>query len=323
MAEILPRDTVRAAFRLILGREPESDATIEAHAAIGSEGALRAALLRSAEFTALYEQFDHTAFTGSEATGLPPVLPVETEAGLAERAALWDRVAKAWDTLGQDRPHWSVLTFDAFRPELLERHRAEFSESAALDTRLVEAALARFPGRSGEDMTCLEIGCGVGRATRALAGVFGRVAAVDVSAPHLAVAREELAAAGVENVDLHQVLHVEDFSRLPFVDFFYSRLVLQHNPPPLQVDILAAAFARLAPGGIALFQVLSHAEGYSYRVAEDLGTPEGGMEMHVLPQPAVFASLEAGGLRPVEVQSDPAAGMGAGLQAHLFLARKD
>lgn len=323
MAQKLPRDTVRTAFRLILGREPESDATIEAHAEIGSEAALRAVLLRSAEFAVLYEQFDHTAFTGSDATGLPPLQLVETEATAADRALLWDRVAKAWDQLGQDKPHWSVLTFDAFRPELLERHRVEFAESAALDARLVRAALARFPERIPEDMICLEVGCGVGRATRALAGIFRKVEAVDVSVPHLAVAREELAAAGVVNASLHQVLRAEDYAHLPAYDFFYSRLVLQHNPPPLQVEILAAVFGRLAPGGIALFQVLSHAEGYCYRVADDLTAQDGAMEMHVLPQPAVFAALAASGLRPIEVQSDPAAGMGAGLQAHLFLAVKD
>lgn len=46
----LTRADVIAAFRFILGREPESESVIEAHQRVGSAARLRAILLRSAEF---------------------------------------------------------------------------------------------------------------------------------------------------------------------------------------------------------------------------------------------------------------------------------
>src|SRR5271169_236009 len=44
-------------------------------------------------------------------------------------------------------------------------------------------------------------------------------------------------------------------ARLTNVDLFFSIIVLQHNPPPVILGILDAAFAGLRPGGLAFFQV--------------------------------------------------------------------
>jgi len=50
------REDVIAAFRFILGREPEGDAVIEAHQHVDSTAALREILLRSAEFAEKYRR---------------------------------------------------------------------------------------------------------------------------------------------------------------------------------------------------------------------------------------------------------------------------
>ncbi len=57
-------------------------------------------------------------------------------------------------------------------------------------------------GMSAKNMKVLEIGCGAGRMTRALAEVFGEVYAVDVSGEMIAKAKEALADLG--NVHLFQ-----------------------------------------------------------------------------------------------------------------------
>src|SRR5271156_5421742 len=49
-------------------------------------------------------------------------------------------------------------------------------------------------GRDPKQMTVLEIGCGSGRITRALAEVFGQVYAVDISGEMMRQARETLSA---------------------------------------------------------------------------------------------------------------------------------
>src|SRR5215831_987028 len=47
-------------------------------------------------------------------------------------------------------------------------------------------------GKDPSEMAVLEIGCGAGRVTRALAGLFGKVYAVDISGEMVRQAREAL-----------------------------------------------------------------------------------------------------------------------------------
>lgn len=327
---MLTEALVESAYRLILGRDPESAEVVAYHRKHPDEATLRRVLLESPEFAALFDQLGDAELKLTSKRDVLPARPrVEVEAQGTARADLWQRVARSWEEMGESAPHWSVLTFEQFRPENLEDNRAVFDDSAEIDGRLVDAALARFHGgppiagavKTAGDMVCLEIGCGVGRATRALARRFGRVVGVDISAAHLAVAGEELRRAGMANVELRHMRRIEDYAALPVFDFLYSRIVLQHNPPPVQAAILEAALSRLAPGGIALFQVVTHARDYVYSVEADLAA-HGGMEMHVLPQMTVFALLAAAGLVPVEVQEDDAAGDDDRFRSHLFLARK-
>src|SRR4029077_19753579 len=57
-------------------------------------------------------------------------------------------------------------------------------------------------GKSPKDMRVLEIGCGAGRVTRAFAGFFGEVWAVDISREMVRQARE--ACAGLSNAHIVQ-----------------------------------------------------------------------------------------------------------------------
>ena len=101
---------------------------------------------------------------------------------------------------------------------------------------------------------CVEVGCGPGRMTAALADRFARVVAVDVSERMLARARRAVEA---PNVDFRLVSGdrldgVADAS----ADVLVCYLVLQHLPTVAAVRRYLAEFARvLAPGGRAFVQL--------------------------------------------------------------------
>ena len=152
----------------------------------------------------------------------------------------------------------------------------------------------------------MEYGCGVGRCTVWLARRFRRVVAFDISQPHLDAARVATAARGIDNVEFVLVRGPDDLSALNGADVFYSILVLQHNPPPIAIDILDAVFRGLKRGGVAFFQIPTYADDYSFET-EDYNTfvrAKKEMEMHFVPQRTIFDLAFRHGLRSVEVQPD-------------------
>ena len=120
---------------------------------------------------------------------------------------------------------------------------------------LIAQLIARIGYSPGEEQTALEIGCGIGRTVRALAGRFGRVVGVDVSEEMIRLARERHGGyPGVEfvvgsGVDLG---FVEDGA----VDFCFSHIAFQHIPERRMVAGYLIEIARvLRPGGVACFQL--------------------------------------------------------------------
>lgn len=118
----------------------------------------------------------------------------------------------------------------------------------------------------------LEIGCGIGRMTKHLAGHFAEVHGTDVSAEMIARARERLG--NLENVSFHETSGV-DFAALPsnYFDMIFSVYVFQHVPT---VDVIHAnirdALRVLKPGGLFKFQTCSiTAEEYA-RMEKDTWT---------------------------------------------------
>ena len=114
-------------------------------------------------------------------------------------------------------------------------------------------------GMDPKDMTVLEIGCGSGRLTRALAEVFGQVYAVDISGEMIQRAKESLRALpnaqpfqnnGADLQVLNPVL--ADGS----VDFAFSYIVFQHIPSAeVILSYVREVFRFLKPGGLFKFQV--------------------------------------------------------------------
>jgi len=119
----------------------------------------------------------------------------------------------------------------------------------------------------GDDPACmrvLEIGCGAGRITRALARMFGEVHGVDISGEMLRRARNHLA--GCDNVFLHQTSGL-DLSVVPpaAFDFAFSYIVFQHIPAKEVVENYIRDTGRLLKSGrLFKFQV----QGYPAAGAE-------------------------------------------------------
>jgi SAM-dependent methyltransferase len=105
-------------------------------------------------------------------------------------------------------------------------------------------------------MKVLEIGCGAGRVTRALADVFGEVHAVDVSGEMIQHARAALG--GAQNIFLYQN-NGADLAVLPAglsFDFAFSTIVFQHIPSREVIYSYVREVHRLLrPGALFKFQV--------------------------------------------------------------------
>jgi SAM-dependent methyltransferase len=110
-------------------------------------------------------------------------------------------------------------------------------------------------GKTPDRMRVLEIGCGAGRITRALARMFGEVHAVDVSSEMVRLAREALAP--FPNAHVYQN-NGRDLAVLPPLefDFAFSALVFQHIPSPRIIESYIREVSRvLRPGALFKFQV--------------------------------------------------------------------
>ena len=110
-------------------------------------------------------------------------------------------------------------------------------------------------GANPKDMRVLEIGCGAGRVTRALAKVFGEVHAVDVSGEMVKLARAALVDCPTAFVYQNNGKDLAALPNLPF-DFAFSTIVFQHIPSRDIIETYVREVQRLLrPGALFKFQV--------------------------------------------------------------------
>jgi SAM-dependent methyltransferase len=110
-------------------------------------------------------------------------------------------------------------------------------------------------GKDPKAMRVLEIGCGAARVTRALAGLFGEVHAVDISPEMVAQARAALA--GFPHAHVYQN-NGTDLAVVPVAafDFAFSTIVFQHIPSREVIENYVHEVSRLLrPGALFKFQV--------------------------------------------------------------------
>jgi SAM-dependent methyltransferase len=175
--------------------------------------------------------------------------------------------------------------------------------------------LAGLFGRLGADPrggTCVEVGCGPGRMTAALAERFDEVLALDVSPAMLERARAAVPASNVRflAVSGEELDGVAD----RIADTVVCYLVLQHLPSRRVVESYLREFARiLAPAGEAFVQMpILGAAGRLWRGARAPALrltrrPEHGAAFrgHRLTGPELERALEAASLRVLGTDEGP------------------
>ncbi len=317
-AHRLSEPGVRALYRELLGRDIESAEVLNNHLkGHPTVESLRHSILQSEEYLAKHPRPDLWRFLSTNLARPSPKIDVDVTADQLE--TIFQRVASQWVALGDTEPHWSVLTNDKYRQSTFTNHEEEFYQSGTHVASLVKT----FAMRNGTGMAAdhvLELGCGTGRVTAALAKMFARVTAIDVSPGHLQLCREAMGKGRHSNIEYVLLRNPQDVASFPRCSFFLSTIVLQHNPPPLISYLLDWSLSKVEPGGAALFQVPTHTPGYEFQIDKYLSSsPPEDFEMHCLPMHRVFEVLNRHGFAPKEVVMDAWTGLPG---SHTFFAVK-
>jgi SAM-dependent methyltransferase len=156
-----------------------------------------------------------------------------------------------WDQRARENARYYVCTVSTEWTD--EQFFATGERSVAEDIRtdLGNICQGKLPG----EMRVLEIGCGVGRMTRALADLFGEVHGVDVSGEM--VRQAALALRDRPNAFVYQN-NGKDLTVVPALpfDFAFSSIVFQHIPSREIVENYVREVHRLLrPGALFKFQV--------------------------------------------------------------------
>jgi SAM-dependent methyltransferase len=162
-----------------------------------------------------------------------------------------DKMRRDWDERARENARFYVNT-----------ERTDWTDDdffASGERTLAEEVLTDMTnicqGKDPKQVRVLEIGCGAGRVTRALARLFGEVHAVDVSGEMVAQATEALRSR--PNATVYQnngmdlsIVPVKDF------DFAFSTIVFQHIPSrEVIVNYVREVGRLLRPGALFKFQV--------------------------------------------------------------------
>jgi ubiquinone/menaquinone biosynthesis C-methylase UbiE len=115
--------------------------------------------------------------------------------------------------------------------------------------------LAAIDYNPSVEMKMLEIGCGIGRMTRALAKRFGTVYGIDISSEMIDQGKRYLADCSNVHLSVSSGTDLCQFDNAS-IDFCFSYIVFQHIPDPaITVNYISEIGRVLKPGGIAYFQV--------------------------------------------------------------------
>ncbi len=252
-----------------------------------------------------------------------PFERIEWQPNRPQMAELLSHIRQAWTKLGESKPHWSVRSAERFLPENIAATGDAFFQTGLDDVLVIERTLQRV-GRQISGAHAFEYGCGLGRVTVPLSLKVDRLTACDISPSHLALAAAHIEKSGARNVKFVQVNSHDDFGMTEPFDLWYSRIVLQHNPPPIISAILRRALKMLSPSGIALFQVPTYALNYKFETQAYLDNMRDGdsIEMHCLPQSAVFSIAREEGCFPLEVREDDSVGHQQAWVSNQFVFQK-
>ncbi len=317
------RDDVIWCYKNLLGRDIESNEVVEAHLTAGSFKQLVEIFAGSHEFTSRFNGQGPVGFSG--ASNLPPVvetLNIELVANAKDLGKCAAKIKTAWEHMGDETAHYSVLSNDVFLPDNLHDSIHSFWASGEPEAAQAIKALDQYGVRNLSEKVCVEYGCGVGRVTVNFAKHFKTIHAYDISRNHLKLAVTRAKEQAVSNIEFHECS--KDFRvAIEHCDFFYSVIVLQHNPPPVILELIRLALNALNSGGVAMFQVPTYIVGYSFDLGEWLATDHAlDMQMHCVPQHAVLDLIAASSCRLLGIREDGWTGARSQMVSNTFFCQK-
>ncbi len=295
---VLSVDEVRIAWRALTDEAMPDDGLIDQMRALPSLNVMRRMVMETHAFQlSMPRGIAKVALTA-------PCLAIETQVDADTAARLLMLVRRKWHQMGVERPHWSVTAKDEFPPDRAAGNRAAFDATGEADLAMILATLARAGLALEQFPHVLDFGCGVGRISFPLAERCAVVTGCDVSEAHLQVARDEAARRGFSDMRF-TLLDAPDFGMTAPFDFWFSHLVLQHNPPPIMAMMLRRMFAMLSPGGVSLFQIPTYVRGYGFDAAAYLAAPPRDlMEVHLPAQYDVLALAREAGCDVLEIREE-------------------
>ena len=221
-----------------------------------------------------------------------------------------------WEALAALDPLYAILS-------AAEAKHGGWDTDAFLATGIDDVArilaVADTLGRPAVRGASFELGCGVGRVTRALASHFDRSIGVDISASMVAQARD----LNAEIANCTWIVNTDDDLRQfddGSFDLVFSHLVLQHVPTRAAILALLGELARiLAPGGLLIAQLPAsmplrqrlQPRRRAYAALRRAGVSDAVLyrklglhpiRMNWVPRPQVEACLSAAGARVLDVE---------------------
>jgi SAM-dependent methyltransferase len=146
------------------------------------------------------------------------------------------------------------------------RGGVEGRERLRILARVMHASTTSLLDRLGieEGLKCLDVGCGGGDVILELArrvGPRGRVVGVDLDATKLDLARQEIEAHGIQNVDFH-ALDIANLDKGSDFDLVYARFLLTHLRDP--APAIEAFFNHLRPGGLTALEDIDFSGSFTW-----------------------------------------------------------
>ncbi|MEV6931551.1 class I SAM-dependent methyltransferase [Dactylosporangium sp. NPDC051485] len=137
----------------------------------------------------------------------------------------------------------------ASQAEYYRRRAGEYDVTAYGDVAAARARIARLVAQMRPGGTVLEIACGTGLWTEALAGAAGAVTAIDAAPEAVAIARERVGSANVR----FEVADVFSWTTAVRFDVIFFSAWLSHVPTSLFEPFWLLLRQLLADGGRVLF----------------------------------------------------------------------
>jgi SAM-dependent methyltransferase len=188
---------------------------------------------------------------------------------------LLDAMRRDWDARARENPRHFIANCQEHWTDEDFRKSGEQTVAELILNDMVNVCQGRDP----REMRVLEIGCGAGRVTRALAARFGEVHAVDVSGERVKLA--SAAVSDMPNAHVYQN-NGKDLGVLGELTFHFafSTCVFHHVPSKAVIEsYIRDVGSRLLPGCLFKFEVQGHTAMKPPKNDTWLGVPMSEKEM--------------------------------------------